>query len=118
MLEKRRRPAWGQLFLGVPVMIGLFWFVEQQALTETGRTLLQVMMLLLVYGGVSLWLKANAVAMLEEDVQRSREERQRGPDAAPARRSENVENPRPSRPRPALKQRLAGWAALVGGLFH
>ena len=61
------RPKWWQLYLTFPLLIALFVFEIHLKLSERGHQALQIGIILLVYGLVHLWLKANARALSNMD---------------------------------------------------
>ena len=66
MEKERRRPSWWQLWLLFPVL-GILAFLEAGAsLSPTGHRVVEVAIILVVYGLVSVWLRANQAALLRE----------------------------------------------------
>ncbi|MBI5965072.1 MAG: hypothetical protein HY863_16450 [Chloroflexi bacterium] len=61
------RPKWWQVYLTFPLLIGLFMVDSRLKLSTRGHQALQIGILLLVYGLVHLWLKANARALSNVD---------------------------------------------------
>ncbi len=59
-----RRPAWWQLYLFGFFMVGLFVLGARAPLSELGHQVAAIGTLLLVYGFVGLWLRANRPALL------------------------------------------------------
>lgn len=64
MNSRDRGPAWWQLNLLVPVMVGLLVLDARAPLSERGHTVAAVGIVLLVYGLVGLWLWANKLALM------------------------------------------------------
>lgn len=64
MNSRDRGPAWWQLFLLVPIMVGLLELDARAPLSERGHTAAAVGIVLLVYGLVGLWVRANKVALM------------------------------------------------------
>jgi hypothetical protein len=67
MFNQKRGPKWGILYLVLPLAAGLFWLQMQATLPETGHQVAEVGVVLLTYGLVELWLRANRLAILNED---------------------------------------------------
>ena len=66
MRKERRRPSWWQLWLLFPVL-GILAFLEAGAsLSPAGHRVVEVAMILVVYGLVSVWLRANQARLLRE----------------------------------------------------
>jgi hypothetical protein len=61
------RPKWWQLYLIFPLLIALFALDHRLRLPTRGHIVLQVGILLFVYGLIYLWLKANAKALSNMD---------------------------------------------------
>jgi hypothetical protein len=57
------RPKWWQLYLALPILIALFTLENRIKVSVRGHQALQIGILLLVYGFVHLWLKANETAL-------------------------------------------------------
>lgn len=64
MNSQDRRPAWWQLFLLVPIMVGLLELDARAPLSERGHTAAAVGILVLVWGLVGLWVRANKLALM------------------------------------------------------
>jgi hypothetical protein len=63
MLPSNLRPKWWQLYLTFPLLITLFAVDARLKISVRGHQALQLGILLLAYGLIHLWLKANAVAL-------------------------------------------------------
>ena len=61
------RPKWWQVYLTFPLLIALFILDNRIKLSERGHQAVQIGIILLVYGLVHLWLKANAKALSNMD---------------------------------------------------
>jgi hypothetical protein len=61
------RPKWWQLYLTFPLIIALFMLDSRLKLSSRGHTIVQIGIVLLVYGLVHLWLRANATALSRMD---------------------------------------------------
>jgi hypothetical protein len=72
MFYQKRRPKWGILYLVLPLAGGLFWLEMKVPLSEVGHRAAQVGIVLLTFGLVELWLRANRLAMLSEDRERQK----------------------------------------------
>ena len=72
MQRKRQHPSYWLLYLSLPVMIGLFLLQMRLSLSDTGHQLAQIMIVLIVYGSIWLWLKANQGAIIWEDLEGSK----------------------------------------------
>ncbi len=56
-------PKWWQLYLTLPMLVALFILERRLKLSAGGHQAVQIGILLLVYGLVHLWLKANSRAL-------------------------------------------------------
>jgi hypothetical protein len=70
MFNQKRGPRWGILYMIVPLAAGLFWLEMKTPLSETEHRAADVGIVLLIFGLVELWLRANRPAMLSEDRER------------------------------------------------
>ena len=61
------RPKWWQLYLTFPLLVALFLLDHRLRLSVRGQQAVQIGILLLVYGLVHLWLKANGTALSKMD---------------------------------------------------
>ena len=68
MSSSNNRPKWWQLYLTVPLLIGLFLLDARLKLSQRGHIAMQLGSLLLVYGLVHVWLKANATELASMDM--------------------------------------------------
>ena len=63
---EKRHPSWWQLWLLLPAL-GILAFLEAGAsLSPAGHTVVEVAIILVVYGLASVWLRANQAALLRE----------------------------------------------------
>ncbi len=69
MLTKRQGPSWCLLYLSLPVMIGLILLEMRLSLSDTGHRFAELIIILIVFGGMSLWLKANSGAIIQEEME-------------------------------------------------
>ena len=67
MSSSNTRPKWWQLYLTFPLLVVLFMLDNRIKLTQRGHIVMQVGILVLVYGLVHLWLKANSTALSKMD---------------------------------------------------
>jgi len=66
MGKEGRRPSWWQLWLLLPAF-GILAFLEARALlSPAGHRVVEVAIILVVYGLVSVWLRANQAGLLRE----------------------------------------------------
>ena len=63
MLPPTPRPKWWQLYFTFPLLIVLFVVDARLRISARGHQVVQIGILLLVYGLLYLWLKANATAL-------------------------------------------------------
>jgi hypothetical protein len=67
------RPKWWQLYLTFPLLVVLFILERRLNLSTGGHQVVQIGILLLVYGLVHLWLKANSRALSNMEQNQFRE---------------------------------------------
>jgi hypothetical protein len=67
MSSKDIRPKWWQLYLILPLLIALFAVDTRLKLSTRGHQIIQIGVVLLIYGLVHAWLKANARALSAMD---------------------------------------------------
>jgi hypothetical protein len=67
MTSSNTHPKWWQLYLTIPLLVSLFIIDSRLKTSTRGHQLVQIGIILLVYGFVHLWLKANASAFSEMD---------------------------------------------------
>ena len=67
MLNQKPGPRWGLLYMIVPLSAGLFWLEMKVPLSETQHRAADVVIVLLIFGLVELWLRANRLAFLNKD---------------------------------------------------
>ena len=72
MSSSNPRPKWWQLYLTFPLLIALFLVDHRLSLSQRGHMVLQIGILLLMYGLIHLWLNANATAFSKLDRDRYR----------------------------------------------
>lgn len=70
MHTKKQGPSWCLLYLSLPMMIGLILLEMRLPLSDTGHRITGFIIVLIVFGGMSLWLKANSGALIQEDVEK------------------------------------------------
>ena len=64
------RPKWWQVYLILPLLIALFVLDNRLKISAREHQAVQIGIILLVYGLVHLWLKANAAALSNMDQQK------------------------------------------------
>jgi len=67
MSSQYAHPKWWQLYLTFPLLIGLFILDNRLKLSLHGHQVLQIGIIVLVYGLIHFWIKANARAFSEMD---------------------------------------------------
>jgi hypothetical protein len=69
MSSKARRPRWWQVYLMLPLFVGLFVFEIKLGLTGAENSVAQFGILLVIFCGIHLWIRANhsALAELEDE---------------------------------------------------
>jgi hypothetical protein len=64
-------PKWWQLYLTFPLLIVLFMLDSRIRISNRGHEVVQIGIVLIVYGLIHLWLKANRSALMGEDQKQS-----------------------------------------------
>jgi hypothetical protein len=67
MVPTKRKPQWWQLYIGLPLLCGLFVFEINMHLNQTDNTILQLAILGLIFVFMRMWLRSNRGALLELD---------------------------------------------------
>ncbi len=67
MSSKGKRPAWWQLYVGLPLLSSLFVFEIDLHLDQTDNIILQLLILGLIFVFMRAWLRANRGALMEMD---------------------------------------------------
>ncbi len=67
MSTKYARPKWWQVYLMFPLLIELFAVDSRLKLSTRGHQAIQIGIVLIVYGLIHAWLKANARALSATD---------------------------------------------------
>jgi hypothetical protein len=67
MSTDHARPRWWQLYLVLPLMAALFAVDTRLKLSTRGHQVIQIGAVLLIYGLVRMWLRANARALSAMD---------------------------------------------------
>ncbi len=62
---KPAKPAWWQLYIVVPIMIGLFFVEHQIALSAFGHEVAQAVIVVLAFALMTLWLRANQTRFID-----------------------------------------------------
>ena len=63
MFRQHARPKWWQVYLTFPLLVGLFYADSRLKLSARGHQIVQLAIILLVYGLIHLWVKANAMGL-------------------------------------------------------
>lgn len=71
MYSSNTKPRWWQLYLTFPLLIALFILDSRFKMSTRGHEAVQIGIVLLVYGLIHLWLKANRYALLTENRQKT-----------------------------------------------
>jgi len=69
MTSSNARPKWWQLYLTFPLLIALFVLDHRLKISTHGHEAVQIGIILIVYGLIHVWLKANARALSRTDQQ-------------------------------------------------
>ena len=67
MPSNRKRPAWWQLYVGLPLLCSLFVFEIDLHLDQTVNIVLQLLILSLIFAFTRAWLRANRGPLMELD---------------------------------------------------
>jgi hypothetical protein len=67
MLPQNVHPKWWQLYLTFPLLIALFVAENRLKISTRGHQVVQIGIILLIYGLIHLWLRANARALSNMD---------------------------------------------------
>ena len=67
------RPRWWQLYLTLPLLLALFLVERRLRLSAGGHLAAQIGIVLLIYGLIDVWLRANARALSRADQDEIRE---------------------------------------------
>ena len=67
MKSTKQNPKWWQLYLSFPLLIALFMMDNRLKISTRGHQAVQIGILLLVFGLIHVWLKANASALSTMD---------------------------------------------------
>lgn len=63
MSSQIARPKWWQVYLSLPLLVGLFALDSRLKMSARGHQAVQIGIVLIVYLLIHLWLKANAPAL-------------------------------------------------------
>jgi hypothetical protein len=66
-MSTKKHPQWWQLYVMLPVLVGLFWPETRAALTQTEHVIAELGILALIFGFTHLWLRANRSALAGSD---------------------------------------------------
>ncbi len=67
MSQPTIRPRWWQLYLTLPLLLALFLVERRLRLSAGGHLAAQIGIVLLIYGLIDVWLRANARALSRAD---------------------------------------------------
>jgi hypothetical protein len=67
MSSKKQNARWWQVYLMVPVLLGLFWPETRAPLTQTEHVIAELGILALIFSAVRWWLRANRSALMSSD---------------------------------------------------
>ncbi|SRR6266498_1528378 len=67
MLPSNKNPKWWQIYLTFPLLIALFLLDHRLKISTRGHEAVQIGIILLVYGLISWWIKANSRAISRMD---------------------------------------------------
>jgi hypothetical protein len=67
MTSKNIGPRWWQLYLTFPLLLALFVMDNRLKISPRGHQAVQIGIILLIFGLIHLWLKANASALSRMD---------------------------------------------------
>jgi hypothetical protein len=67
MSSEHARPKWWQVYLTLPLLFVLFIIESRLKISTRGHQAVQIGIILLVYGLIHLWLRANAKALSNMD---------------------------------------------------
>lgn len=73
MKKGSKRPSWWLLYLSAAVILGLLWMEVKAPLSENGHTWTQVGLVMVLFGLVMTWLRANDAAFLSEEYEKLKE---------------------------------------------
>jgi hypothetical protein len=123
MSKKDRLPAWWRLALLVALIPTLFLIEMRLPVTEGAHRVLQIGIVLLIYGCAWFWLNANEVALIREEQQKRHEALRKvlqplASQPAIARATDPDEKLRSRLPWRIFYERLASLASSVARLFH
>lgn len=69
MSSQTQGPKWWQVYVGLPLLVGLFWPEMSLSLTETGHIVAQLGILFLIFGFMQVWIRANRSALMGLDAE-------------------------------------------------
>lgn len=72
MTPSNLRPKWWQLYLNLPLLLALFAMDSRLKISTRGHQAVQIGIVILVYGLIHLWLKANMSALTNLDRRQER----------------------------------------------
>jgi hypothetical protein len=123
MYDEKQRPSWWLIYLSLPIMIGLFLIQIRLPLSDTEHRLVEFIILLVIYGSISIWLQANTGALIRENLEgwqaALREDSSPiSPQSVRIVRENGNLNRQPEQIQESIYRRLVGWASALSGFFH
>ena len=67
MSSKKQQPKWWQVYVALPLLLGLFWPETHARLTRTDHILAELGILGLIFGFMRLWQQANRSAFMSSE---------------------------------------------------
>lgn len=75
MQKPRSRPNWLVLFLVITPVLGVLWLEAREPLSQVDHKIVEIGLVVLLYGIVAVWLKANEhIVMFDEHQKRQRQD--------------------------------------------
>ena len=129
MYSKKQRPSRWLLYLSLPMMIVLFLLEMRLSLSDTSHRFAELVIVLIFFGSLSLWLKANRGALIQEDLERWQAEqiqsnslradsRPISPQSVKTLGSNGNLKIQPRQVEQSIYSRLVGWASAISSFFH
>jgi len=66
------RPKWWLLYLSVAFVLGLFWLEVKAPFSKLGHTWTEIGLVFILYGVVTVWLRASEAVLLHEEREKFR----------------------------------------------
>jgi len=111
------------------MMIVLFLLEMRLSLSDTSHRFAELVIVLIFFGSLSLWLKANRGALIQEDLERWQAEqiqsnslradsRPISPQSVKTLGSNENLKIQPRQVEQSIYSRLVGWASAISSFFH